>query len=306
MPSSLATSFNDVQSGIQKIQSQPIPVSPVSLINGHPATTSFAIAERFGKRHDNVIRDIRKLITELPEKNRALNFEETFRTVAGPSNSERQEIYFIVFFDGFILLAMGYTGKQALQIKLAYIEAFNAMREQLSAPKPLPPSTITPEQCRDLHNIVDAKLSVFPKDLQRKGYAEAWSRFNRHFRIAKHQQLPEHLFSEGQTYLIGMQLQLALPAVQDDTAALEVLYDDIIKKQAEIRIWADEIDVKFKKYTGGLYQEVCKALPNRPRSIDTGLECLHNARYVGLDHITSGMEYLRSAARFALYFNKSL
>ncbi len=38
---------------------------------------------------------------------------------------------YIVFFDGFMLLVMGYTGKKALQMKLAYIEAFNAMREKL-------------------------------------------------------------------------------------------------------------------------------------------------------------------------------
>jgi len=40
---------------------------------------------------------------------------------------------FTVFFDGFILLVMGYTGKKALEMKLAYIAAFNAMREKLAA-----------------------------------------------------------------------------------------------------------------------------------------------------------------------------
>lgn len=29
--------------------------------------------------------------------------------------------------DGFMLLAMGFTGKKALQFKMAYIRAFNAM-----------------------------------------------------------------------------------------------------------------------------------------------------------------------------------
>lgn len=37
---------------------------------------------------------------------------------------------YTVFFDGFILLVMGYTGKKALGMKLAYIDAFNAMREE--------------------------------------------------------------------------------------------------------------------------------------------------------------------------------
>ena len=123
----------------------------VSLIEGRPATTSLAIAEHFGKRHDHVMRDIRKLCADLPNEVRAPNFGETSRTVAGPNNSERQEEFFIVYFDGFILLVMGYTGKRALQIKLLYIAAFNAMRDELAAqrevaqppvcpPPPPPPS----------------------------------------------------------------------------------------------------------------------------------------------------------------------
>ena len=35
--------------------------------------------------------------------------------------------------DGFTLLAMGFTGKKAMQFKLKYIEAFNAMERQLTA-----------------------------------------------------------------------------------------------------------------------------------------------------------------------------
>ncbi|MPM83829.1 hypothetical protein SDC9_130898 [bioreactor metagenome] len=33
--------------------------------------------------------------------------------------------------DGFTLLAMGFTGKKALQFKLAYIDAFNRMEAKL-------------------------------------------------------------------------------------------------------------------------------------------------------------------------------
>ena len=34
--------------------------------------------------------------------------------------------------DGFNLLAMGFTGKEAVQWKLKYIEAFNQMEQQLA------------------------------------------------------------------------------------------------------------------------------------------------------------------------------
>ena len=107
----------------------------VSLHSGRPATTSLEVAKFFNKRHDAVLRDIRRIYVETPDNFRAHNFVETFRTVPGPNNSERQEIYFILYRDGFMLLVMGYTGKKALAMKLAYIEAFNRMEEELARQK---------------------------------------------------------------------------------------------------------------------------------------------------------------------------
>lgn len=105
----------------------------VSIVEGRPATTSLAIAECFGKRHCDVMRDIQKLIEDCPEDFRQRNFALTFREVPGPNGAVRKEPYYTVFFDGFMLLVMGYTGKKALTMKLAYIGAFNAMREKLEA-----------------------------------------------------------------------------------------------------------------------------------------------------------------------------
>ena len=39
---------------------------------------------------------------------------------------------YIIFRDGFTLLAMGYTGPEAMRFKLAYIEAFNCMEAELA------------------------------------------------------------------------------------------------------------------------------------------------------------------------------
>lgn len=39
---------------------------------------------------------------------------------------------YIIHRDGFMLLVMGYTGKKALALKLAYIEAFNRMEAELA------------------------------------------------------------------------------------------------------------------------------------------------------------------------------
>lgn len=106
----------------------------VSLVNGRPATTSQKIAEHFGKPHDRVLKDIRNLCGNCPESFSAVNFDGAEYT----DEQGKPRPMFTVFFDGFMLLVMGYTGKKALGMKLAYIAAFNAMREKLEGKKSAP------------------------------------------------------------------------------------------------------------------------------------------------------------------------
>ena len=87
------------------------------------STTSMHIAAAFGKRHDNVLRDIKALVAQLPAEFNALNFE----AVAYVDEKGERRSMFRVTRDGFTLMAMGFTGKRALSFKLAYIAAFNAM-----------------------------------------------------------------------------------------------------------------------------------------------------------------------------------
>lgn len=111
-------------------------VSPsVSIHNGRPATTSLEVAKFFGKRHDNVMRSINDLKANTPKEFTALNFEVSEYT----DETGRVLPMFILHRDGFMLLVMGYTGKKAMQIKVAYILAFNKMEAQL-AEFALPPS----------------------------------------------------------------------------------------------------------------------------------------------------------------------
>ncbi len=105
--------------------------SLVSIKHNTVITTSKQIAITFGKRHDNVLADIRDIVTTVPTNFTALNFKEsTYRDNSGKSNP----IYELTR-DGFTLLAMGFTGKRALEFKLAYINAFNEMERKLSEPK---------------------------------------------------------------------------------------------------------------------------------------------------------------------------
>lgn len=89
----------------------------VSNENGEPTTTSYAVADAFGKRHSNVLRDIKRLIKKCDK-----DFEKNF--IISFKFSELQNGKPIKFYhmtkDGFMLLVMGYTGLKAVQIKIAH------------------------------------------------------------------------------------------------------------------------------------------------------------------------------------------
>ncbi|MGF2943240.1 Rha family transcriptional regulator [Enterococcus xiangfangensis] len=88
-------------------------------------TSSLQVAEAFEKKHRNILRDIDLL------KKDVLNFEQMFSEVNEPDSYGRNRRVIYMSRDGFTILAMGFTGKKALQFKLNYIEAFNQMEEHI-------------------------------------------------------------------------------------------------------------------------------------------------------------------------------
>lgn len=97
----------------------------VTVENGRAVTTSVAVAEYFGKRHDNVIQKI-KLLDCSSEFN-ALNFKDVTYTDA---KGEKRPAYQITK-NGFVFLVMGFTGKKAAAFKEAYIAEFDRMENEL-------------------------------------------------------------------------------------------------------------------------------------------------------------------------------
>ncbi len=110
---------------VSNTKGQPSTEVSVEIIGGKPTTTSLDVAKHFRKRHDNVLRDIKNL--ECPEDFALLNFEECSRTGA----NNRPEPYVRMTRDGFTLLCMGFTGKEAMHWKVAYINAFNKMEQAI-------------------------------------------------------------------------------------------------------------------------------------------------------------------------------
>ena len=102
----------------------------LSTQNGEPVASSRDVAKRFGKEHNHVLRDIKALEEGVSKNGQTPMFFKSEYT--HPQNHQKYPMY-LMNRDGFSLLAMGFTGKEAVQWKLKYIEAFNQMEKQLAA-----------------------------------------------------------------------------------------------------------------------------------------------------------------------------
>lgn len=100
----------------------------LSTQNGEPVASSRQIAESFGKEHKHVLDSIKNLVAENSAA-KSMFYETTFE------NRGKQYPMYLMNRDGFTLLAMGFTGKAALEWKLKYIQAFNEMEKKLSTPQ---------------------------------------------------------------------------------------------------------------------------------------------------------------------------
>ncbi|MFB8504801.1 Rha family transcriptional regulator [Enterococcus durans] len=109
----------------------------VILKNKEAVTTSLQVAESFEKKHRHVLSAIDELKEGVAENWADLFWEDTY---VHPQNKQSYRIIYMNR-DGFSLLAMGFTGKKALNFKLQYIEAFNKMEKELKDQLPSIPAT---------------------------------------------------------------------------------------------------------------------------------------------------------------------
>ena len=291
----------------------PMPAPSVVLHDGRPATTSLEIAKFFKKRHDVVLRDVRNIMDNCPENFNAHNF-----VVVNYLDGKRENRpMFIIFKDGFTLLVMGYTGPEAMRFKLAYIEAFNALEAELQRQREgaLPPAdALAPSQQAQLKALVDAKVGMLPKEHQRKGYGEVWSRFARHFEIAKYTQLPPERMSEAVEYLIGLELKVAEPALPapsriftDRVSALTDLENRFMEFAGETRSKLSEFNTEYIRLNQGAYAAMLGMISAiQPGAKDRLIEALVVQSYDAYNWIDAGLSRMRLAIVSARAANSTI
>lgn len=99
----------------------------VYLKNDEAVCSSLDVAEKFGKRHDKLLHEIERMYGDLIGKGFVQNGGAKFFVKSTYENRGKQYPMYLMNRDGFSLLVMGFTGKQALEWKLQYIKAFNSM-----------------------------------------------------------------------------------------------------------------------------------------------------------------------------------
>lgn len=110
-------------------------------------TTSLKVADTFNKKHQHVMESIRNLTVE----NSTVKKMFVLSTYVN-SRGQEQPMYYMNR-DGFTLLAMGFTGKDAMKFKLEYIAAFNKMDDLIRGKLPK-----TPEEQLALTMVVTNRL----------------------------------------------------------------------------------------------------------------------------------------------------
>ena len=97
--------------------------------NGQQVTSSRNVAENLGKEHSKVIRSLEQLISEKPDL--ASLIIPAFYEVEGQKRKYKE---YLLTKDGFILYMFNIQGHN--DMKLAYINEFNRMRNLLNSPQP--------------------------------------------------------------------------------------------------------------------------------------------------------------------------
>lgn len=85
------------------------------------------VAEKFGKRHADVIEKIEKIISDDSTENSVHCFKASFYK----DGTGRKNKMYLMNRDGFTFLVMGFTGRKANEWKWNYINAFNSMESIL-------------------------------------------------------------------------------------------------------------------------------------------------------------------------------
>ncbi|MCM3110642.1 Rha family transcriptional regulator [Lederbergia lenta] len=118
----------------------------VFIQNNRPVTDSLTVAEMFDKDHKNVLRDINTQIEYAGPEFSQLNFEPSEYVVRGKRYPK-----FNLTEEAFALVVFSYNTKEAVRTKIAFIQEFKKLRQQLN--KPMSPAELALLQAQNIYQL---------------------------------------------------------------------------------------------------------------------------------------------------------
>ena len=205
----------------------------VVINNNQIVVSSKDLAEHFGKEHKDVLENIRHIL--VAENSATKFFQETSTVYRG-----REFPFYLMNRDGFSLLAMGFTGKKALQWKLKYIEAFNVMEETLKQGYLEEPVNQNELHCKTYKGVPVITLGDFAEIINRNRTSILWH--------LKDKGLPYQLLEKEE--VIAYKNENKLPG-SHTISKLIIFPEDTAYKTAKIMYNnADTVNVAIAKYFG--------------------------------------------------------
>lgn len=235
------------------------PAPILSVVNNTVTALSTDVAQFFGKIHKNVIRDIENLVKLLPS-HKKLNFEPLEISRAsnlGNGSCIKSKAYRMTR-DGFTLLVMGWTGEKALQFKLAWLDAFNAMEKQLYE-RNVQQSTaaddpITSEQQYEISSHVMRKTHAL---FGTRNYSAVYRALKRRFRIPRYTCLLQRDYETALKFIDNLAADdFKLPDTAETEPAVQTPHPTYVVQATEFSF---SVKANFKQPS-----DVVPAIPSIP------------------------------------------
>lgn len=155
----------------------------VSIINNTVTALSTDVARYFERPHDYVLKAIRTILENA--KNAGLSLVKNYESIKYRDLQGIERPAFRMDRKGFVLLAMGFTGVNALKFKNNYIDTFDRMEEQLRKQQSSADNTslITPEQQYEISSHVMRKTHAL---FGSRNYSAVYRALKRRFRIPRY------------------------------------------------------------------------------------------------------------------------
>ena len=129
--------------------------------NGQLVTSSLNVAEVTEKRHDHVMRDIERLIEKGSNRPNFGAVEFFIEAVYVDAKGESRKMYLLTR-KGTAWLINRYTGDNAVDFQLAYIERFEEMEQQIAAvQKLMDQGRPTQTKMQESVDVIKAKMEIY-------------------------------------------------------------------------------------------------------------------------------------------------